>query len=348
MPPSIVIKAQRIEQMARKYRKLINSPPPKHDTGINQDVPLGSLQRRGRPMVSIGETCRSALSFSLLKIHLKASWTDLELAYHDESSALFNAQSTDSGASFNADPKEQRTFLRYGSGHQTPSAGAQGRLTWAKKNSGSFAAMYDSVLFDFLDLAEEDEGARIQFACWLWRTTMLPQAGQLDTTLLLEERQAQLQKAFTGKMQAFLRAPRDYGRTSQPKPNLRRSLALLNGRRLDASVVANFSVTQKTAPSWVIPPPYQDVPQLHKLCDVEHPDALCILLFGVKHPGAQPGIRELALAGCEAWLTRWVHHHPDLVGGKGLKVFFDVLGTQVNELKPRLELLSVPRPATSL
>lgn len=304
-------------------------------------------------MVSIGKTCRSALSFSLLKADLDMSWVRLEKAYRSGSGALNNAHQREQEAPIDADSKEQRTFLRYGSGRQTPSAGVEGRLAWAKTRSAAFAAMYDSVLFDFLDLAEEDEGARIQFACWLWRTTMGSDSGALDVTLSQGKHQAQLheafrrqQEAFSRQMQAFLQAPRDYGRASRPKPNLRRSLVSLNGRRLDASVIANFSVPQKTAPSWIIPPPYQDVQQLQKLSEVEHPDALCILLFGVKHPGAQPGIRELAIAGCEAWLTRWVDLHLDLVEGKGLKVFFAALGTRVNELKPILEFLSAPRVAT--
>ena len=296
-------------------------------------------------MVSIGKTCRSALSFSLLKADLDVSWVRLEKAYLSESGALNNAHQREQEAPIDADSKEQRTFLRYGSGRQTPSAGVEGRLAWAKTRSAAFAAMYDSVLFDFLDLAEEDEGARIQFACWLWRTTMRSGSEALDATLSPEKREALLQEAFKRRIQAFLQAPRGYGSTLQTHPNLHRSLASLNGRRLDAAVIANFSVTQKTAPSWVIPPPYQDVPQLQKLSDVGHPDALCILLFGVKHPGAQPGIREMALTGCEAWLKRLIDRHPDLVEGKGLKVFFDTLGSQVNELKPVLELLSVPRPA---
>lgn len=275
-------------------------------------------------MVSIGEMCRSALSFSLLKAEEKTSWAKLEEAYHGKPTALINAQGASSGADLH------RTFLRYGSGRQTPCAEPDGRLAWAKKRSAAFTAMYDSVLFDFLDLQEDEEGARVQFACWLWRTTMRNPAGLHDVEFLL----AQQQVAFRSRMQALLQAPRHYGERSRAPMRLHKHLALFNGRRFDASVVENFSATQKAAPSWVVAPPYQDTQQLHHLSGLEHPDALCIMLFGVRYPGTQPGVRELALAGCEAWLRRWLTRYPGL--GKGLRVFFDTLGSQVEELKPFL------------
>jgi hypothetical protein len=81
---------------------------------------------------------------------------------------------------------------------------------------------------------------------------------------------------------------------------------------------------------------------LRNLSALQHPDALCIMLFGVKHPGPHPGIRELALAGCEAWLKRWIALHPAL--GKGMQIFFDALGSQVVELKAVLPLLSGQKP----
>lgn len=147
-------------------------------------------------------------------------------------------------------------------------------------------------------------------------------------------------------MTAFLQAPRRYGAPLRPKPRIRKALAALHGRRFDTSVIESFSVAQKAAPSWVIPSPYQDAQQLRYLSSLEHPDALCIMLFGVKHPGTQPGIRELALAGCKAWLARWIELHPGL--GKGLQTFFDVLGSQVEALKPVLALLSDREPSKPL
>lgn len=275
-------------------------------------------------MVSIGEMCRSALSFSLLKAEEKTSWAKLEEAYHGKPTAIINAQRAPGGADLH------RTFLRYGSGRQTPCAELGGRLAWAKKRSAAFRAMYDSVLFDFLDLQEDDEGARFQFACWLWRTTMRNPAGLHGVEFL----QAQQQVAFRFRMESLLKAPRHYGEHSRAPARIAMHLAVHDGRRFDASVIANFSATQKSAPSWVIAPPYQDTQQLHHLSSVEHPDALCIMLFGVKYPGTQPGIQELAVAGCEAWLTRWLARYAGL--GKGLQVFFDALGSQVEELKPFL------------
>lgn len=258
------------------------------------------------------------------------SWAKLEDAYRGQSTALNNAHQMGLAASFNENPKEQDTFLRYGSGRQTPRTSAEGRLAWAKKHSAEFTAMYDSVLFDFLDLKEDEEGARVQFACWLWRTTMRHQTGFLD----VEFPKAQQQEAFRCRMEALLRAPRHYDERSRAPTRLYKNLVLLNGRRFDASVVENFSPTQKAAPSWVIVPPYQDPQQLRHLSGLEHPDALCIMLFGVKYPGRQPGVRELALIGCEAWLTRWLKQYAGL--GKGLQVFFRVLGARVEELKPFL------------
>ena len=262
---------------------------------------------------------------------MATSWAGLEQAYCSESGALFNAH-----------PREQGTFLRYGSGRQTPRADAKGRLSWAKERSALFAALYDSLLFDFLDMDEDDEGARVQFACWLWRTTILIQAGSTDIHSLHEVQQVQLQATFRSRMTTFLQAPRHYGDPLRPKPRIRKALAALHGRSFDASVIENFSITQKTAPSWVIPSPYQDAQQLLHLSSLEHPDALCIMLFGVKHPGTQPGIQELALAGCKAWLTRWIELYPGL--GKSLQTFFNVLGSQVEALKPVLALLSEREP----
>ena len=256
----------------------------------------------------------------------KTSWAKLEAAYHGKPTALINAQEAPGGADLH------RTFLRYGSGRQTPCAEPAGRLAWAKKRSAAFTAMYNSVLFDFLHLQDDDEGARFQFACWLWRTTMRNPAGLHDVEFL----QAQQQVAFRSRMQALQQAPRHYGERSQAPAKLPKHLTLLKGRRFDASVIENFSITQKSAPSWVIAPPYQDTQQLHHLSGLEHPDALCIMLFGVKYPGTQPGIRELAVAGCEAWLTRWLTRYTGL--GKGLQVFFNALGSQVAELKPFLAL----------
>lgn len=312
--------------MARKLRELINSPPPNHISRATPEVLRVPLKKRGRPTVSRGERCRSALSFSLFKVEEKTSWAKLEETYHGNPTALNNAQGEPDGADLH------RTFLRYGSGRQTPCAEPDGRLEWAKKRSAAFTAMYDSVLFDFLDLQEDDEGARVQFACWLWRTTMHNRAELRDVEFLHTPPQV----AFRCQMKALLQAPRHYGKRSQVPARLPKHLALLNGRRFDASVIENFSVTQKSAPSWVIAPPYQDAQQLQHLRCLEHPDALCIMLFGVMYPGTQPGVRELAIAGCEAWLTRWLARYPGL--GKGLQVFFNVLGSQVNELKPFLAL----------
>lgn len=284
-------------------------------------------------MISIGDVCRSAVSFSLLKAEEKTSWAKLEEAYHGKPTALINAQRAPGGADLH------RTFLRYGSGRQTPCAEPDGRLAWAKKRSAAFTAMYDSVLFDFLDLQEDEEGARVRFACWLWRTTMHHQARFLGAEFL----KVQQQEAFRCRMETLLRAARHYGERSQAPARVPKHLALLKGRRFDASVIENFSATQKAAPSWVIAPPYQDTQQLHHLRGIEHPDALCIMLFGVKYPGTQPDIRELALAGCEAWLTRWLTRYPGL--GKGLLVFFDTLGSQVEELKPFLASHNEGAPA---
>lgn len=196
------------------------------------------------------------------------------------------------------------------------------------RHSAVFTAMYDSILFDFLDLETDEKGARIQFACWLWRTTICYQS---------EHPEAQQQQAFRCRMEELLQAPRHYGEREQVRIKLGKNLATINGRRFNASVTESFSATQKSAPSWVIATPYQDRQQLHHLSNLEHPDALCIMLFGVKYPGAQPGIRELAVAGCEAWVTRWLMRYPGL--GKGLQVFFDALGAQVGELKPFLASL---------
>lgn len=278
-------------------------------------------------MISRGDMCRSALSFSFLKAEEKTSWAKLEEAYRSKPTALINEQEEPSDADLH------RTFLRYGSGRQTPRAAPDGRLAWSKKRSAAFTAMYESVLFDFLDLQDGDEGARVQFACWLWRTTMRRhQPGFLDAEFL----KAHQQEAFRCRMEVFLRAPRHYGERSRNSMKLHKNLASFNGGRFDASVIENFSITQKSAPSWIITPPYQDTQQLHHLSSVEHPDALCIMLFGVKYPGTQPDIQELAVAGCEAWLSRWLARYAGL--GKGLLVFFNALGSQVEELKPFLAL----------
>lgn len=279
-------------------------------------------------MTSRGEACRSALAFSLLKGEMDMSWTKLEDAYRGRSTTLNNAHQVGLAASFNDNPKEQGTFLRYGSGRQTPRANHEGRLAWAKERSTAFTAMYDSVLFDFLDLETDEEGARIQFACWLWRTTICYQSGLPE---------AQHQRAFRCRMEVLLQAQNHYGEQVLVRSRLRKNLATINGRRFDTSVIESFSATQKSAPSWVITTPYQDRQQLHHLSNLEHPDALCIMLFGVKYPGGRPDIRELALAGSVAWLTRWLKRYPRL--GKGLRVFFDALGAQVEELKPFLASL---------
>lgn len=256
---------------------------------------------------------------------MELSWSGLEGAYRDRSDTLNNVDQGASTEPANENLKEQGTFLRYGSGRQTPRAIAEGRLDWAKKRSAAFTAMYDSVLFDFLDLKEDEEGARVQFACWLWRTTICHQSG-LPAALH--------QPKFNRRMEELLQAPRHYGEKELVRIRVRKKLPTINGRRFDASVIEHFSSIQKSAPSWIITTPYHDQQQLHHLSYLQHPDALCIMLFGVKYPGAQPGIRELAVAGCEAWLTRWLMRYPGL--GKGLQLFLDTLGAQIEELKPFL------------
>lgn len=256
------------------------------------------------------------------------SWRKLEEAYLGRSTTLNNAHPKNSATE---DPSEKlnedNAFLRYGSGRQTPRGNDSERLVWAKERSVVFTEVYDSVLFDFLDLDESDENARIQFACWLWRTTIRQETGPLDAQSLKTSQQWK----FHSRMQTFTTAPRHYGECSLANAKPQKNLPSFNGRQFDSSVIKSFSATQRSAPSWVIPAPYQDGQQLKQLYELNHPDALCIMLFGVKYPGAQPGIRELAVAGCEAWLTRWLMLYPEL--GKGLQVFFDTLGSQVEELK---------------
>lgn len=324
----IVINTRQVEKMPRKCLELINSPPPNPEIELGLEATITLSKKQGRPKTSRGEACRSALSFSLLKAEMELSWSGLEDAYRDRSDTLNNVDQGASTEPANENLKEQGTFLRYGSGRQTPRAIAEGRLDWAKKRSAAFTAMYDSVLFDFLDLKEDEEGARVQFACWLWRTTICHQSG-LPAALH--------QPKFNRRMEELLQAPRHYGEKELVRIRVRKKLPTINGRRFDASVIESFSATQKSAPSWVITTPYQDRQQLHHLSNLEHPDALCIMLFGVKYPGGRPDIRELALAGSEAWLTRWLKRYPRL--GKGLRVFFDALGAQVEELKPFLASL---------
>lgn len=314
--------------MAKNSDGLNNSPPPlQPSTGRIEERTKPSI-RRGRPTTSRGEKCRSALSFSLLKINLDMSWRDLEAAYLGQSTALNNAPQSKQATCFHGNLNEQGTFLRYGSGRQTPRGNNSERLVWAKKHSVVFAEMYDSVLFDFLDLDANDESARIQFACWLWRTTIRQEAGPLDAQSL----QTSQQRKFHSRMHMFAIAPRHYGECLIEKATPKKNQPSFNGRKFDPSVIKSFSSTQRSAPSWVIPPPYQDTQQLKELIELDHPDALCIMLFGVKFPGTQPDIRELAIEGCETWLARWLMRYPGL--GKGLQVFFDTLGSQVEELKP--------------
>ncbi|WP_312567847.1 hypothetical protein [Comamonas sp.] len=314
--------------MAKNSDDLNNSPPllqPSTDRIEEHNKPL---KRRGRPTTSRGEKCRSALSFSLLKIDLKMSWRDLEAAYLGQSTTLNNALQNKQVTGFHGNLNEQGTFLRYGSGRQTPRGNDSERLVWAKKHSVVFTEMYDSVLFDFLDLDANDESARIQFACWLWRTTIRQEAGPLDAQSLKTSQQWN----FHRRMQTFTTTPRHYGECSVVNAKQLKSLPSFHGRKFDPSVIKSFSPTQRSAPSWVIPPPYQDAQQLKELIELDHPDALCIMLLGVKYPGTQPDIRELAIEGCETWLARWLMRYPGL--GKGLQVFFDTLGSQVEELKP--------------
>lgn len=314
--------------MAKNSDDLNNSPPPLQPSTGRIEERTKPSKRRGRPTTSRGEKCRSALSFSLLKIDLDLSWRNLEAAYLGQSTALNNATQSKQVACFHENLNEHGTFLRYGSGRQTPRSNESPRLIWAKKHSVVFAEMYDSVLFDFLDLDGNAESARIQFACWLWRTTIRQESGPLDAQSLKTIQQWK----FHGRMQTLKTAPRHYGEHSfaDVKPLTR--APSFDGRKFDCSVIKSFCPTQRSAPSWVIPPPYQDAHQLKKLMEQDHPDALCIMLFGVKYPGTQPGIKELAIAGCETWLARWLSRYPGL--GKGLQVFFDTLGSQVEELKP--------------
>lgn len=320
--------------MARNCGESIDSPPPMPGSDAKSAPPKQSLKKRGRPTISRGEKCRSAVSFGLLKAEMGGSWAAMEEAYSSEIGALINAKPGQSATSFDVTQSEQRTFLRYGSGYQTPSSGTGSRLAWARKRSTAFAAMFDSVLFDFLDLTEDDEGARVHFACWLWRSTMRVQT----EGVAIGSQQTQRQDAFRRRMTVFLQAPRHYGGPPQPKNPLRADLTSFNGKRFDASVIDSFSITQKEAPSWVILPPYQDTQQLRCLSGIEHPDALCIMLMGAKHPGAKPETRGMAIAGCAAWLTRWIRLFPEL--NKGMLFFFESIALQVDELKPILESLS--------
>jgi len=258
------------------------------------------------------------------------SWRDLEAAYLGQSTTLNNALPNKQVAGFHGNLNEQRTFLRYGSGRQTPRGNDSKRLVWAKKHSAVFAEMYDSVLFDFLDLDANDESARIQFACWLWRTTIRRDTDPLDAPI----RQISQQVRFDSRMQSFVRAPRHYAERSLTNAKPPKRLPSFDGRQFDYSVIKDFCRLQRSVPAWVLPPPYQDAQQLERLMELSHPDALCILLFGVKYPGTEPGIKEFALEGCEKWLARWLIRYTGL--GKGLQVFFDTLGSQVEELKPFL------------
>lgn len=304
--------------MAKKGSDMTNSPPQRRKPKAGIKELIGPPRRRGRPSISRGERCRTMLSFSLLKAELGASLTALEQAYRDDTGALNNAPVA-----------ESKTFSRYMNGHQTPRPSEDERLAWAKKRSEAFVAMHDSPIFDFLDMDEDGEGARIQFACWLWRTTTLTDFGG---DFPREPLHAYACNAFRNRMTTFLQAPRSYGDSKPPEKMTHQSNLQHIGKRFYASVVESFSITQKTAPSWFIPPPYQDGKQLRILSSLTHPDALCIMLFGVKHPGPKPGIRELAIESCEVWLRRWIALHPEL--GKGLQIFLALLGAQVVELLP--------------
>lgn len=253
---------------------------------------------RGRPPISRVDKCKVTLSFRFLKAELMMSWAELEMAYSKETSALFNAL-----------PAEQRTFLRYGNSKQTPRDSDDGRLAWARQRSQSFSEMYDSPLFELLQMNEDSQGLRKQFTRWL-RTAVNYQ--KFDVPTLESMRQA-LGSGHANKV-------------------LEEVIASRNGKKLNQQVIDTFTHLQKTTQSLVIPAPYHEFEQLKKLSDILHLDALCVILLGVKDPGSSPEIRKFSLQIFEIWLKKWLDANPK--PGNVRDIFLDTLSAQINELKP--------------
>lgn len=255
---------------------------------------------RGRPPFSRVDKCKVTLSFRFLKAELMMSWAELEMAYSKETSALFNAL-----------PAEQRTFLRYGNSKQTPRASDDGRLAWARQRSQSFSEMYDSPLFELLEMGEDSQVLRKQFTRWL-RTTVNYQKFDAPTLESMRQVLGSDQSGHGNKV-------------------LEEVIVSRNGKKFNQQVIDTFTNLQKTTQSLAIPAPYHEFEQLKKLSDVLHLDALCVILLGVKDPGSRPGIREFSLQIFEIWLGKWFSANPELENVRD--IFLDTLSAQINELK---------------
>lgn len=258
------------------------------------------------------------LSFGVLKDDLRLSYPALEQAFRAGESTLINASPA----------KDSKTFQRYVKGKMKPRTGEM-RLAWALEKSATFAALHRSPLFDLLDLDLNEEDARDQFACWLWRTTIPDQiAARWGGRRPTDERS---QRGFKDQMTTFLQAPRHYGEQERNEFNIDKKLTEFRGKCFASTVVDGIDQLHKTSPARAIPAPYQMEPELRRLIELDHPDALCIMLLGVKHPGPMPGIRVLATQGCAIWLTRWHTRYPERV--KDMRQFLIELGDKDDSIK---------------
>lgn len=266
------------------------------------------------------------LSFGVLKDELGLSYTALEEPFIPVKSASNNAYPAD------PPPKDLKMFQRYVKGKMKPRAG-EVRLAWAIEKSATFAALHSSPLFDLLDLDLNEEEARDQFACWLWRTTIPDQlAARWGGRRPTDERS---QRDFKDQMTNFLKAPRHYGEQERNEIKIDKKLTEFKGKCFASAVVDGIDQLHKTSPARIISAPYQVEAELRRLIGMDHPDALCILLLGVKHPGAMPDIRELATQGCAAWLVRWSARYPDRV--KDMRQFLVELDAKDASVGPVIE-----------
>ncbi len=284
--------------MARKPTGAIKLPP--SPTGIQATHPdlIGPRKPRGRPRTLRGAALRTMLSFGVLKDDLGLSYTALEEVYR-----------SDTGTSFNAPADESNTFKRYVKGNSNPRAD-EGRLAWSYGKSNAFAAMHASPLFELLEVAPHAEEARNRFTCWLWRTTVPMQIGIRYPEQSEEAKESLSRRRFHEQMSSFMQAPRTYEGVKETGAVLDPSLIELEGLRFTVSVAEGFDLLHKNSCGRCIPAPYQLERELSRLLSLDHPDALCIMLLGVMHPGPGPAIRELAVQGSAGWLARWAACHP--------------------------------------
>ena len=305
--------------MAKKSDSLNNSPPFSTIPPLERRSLNGRPRTKGQPSNSRGETLRAMLSFGVLKDDLGLSYEALETAYRSDKSTLIRES-----------PKESKSFKRYIKGLTSRPRTSDGRLPWALTKSAKFAELYRSPLFDLLDMELNEDDVKDQFTCWLWRAI-----APCGIAVRLRGRPPSYQvsqREFREQMTAFMRAASNYGGQERVNIKIDKSLTEIRGRCFAASVVEVIPLIYKKSTAKVLPAPYQVESVLSRLIEIDHPDALCIMLLGVKSPGSTSGIRELATQGCAAWLLRWATTHPDR--NQEMQQFLVELSSKNTEIEP--------------